>query len=250
MSEIILKEKVALVTGSARGIGRAIAVELAKSGANIAVNDLTAESCAETVKEIENLGVKAKAFGSNVASFAEVEKMFEEAAAYFGRIDILVNNAGITRDNLLLRMKEEDWDLVLNVNLKSVYNCTRAVSKYMMKQRYGRIVNISSVIGLIGNAGQANYAASKAGILGFTRSAARELASRGINVNAVAPGFIQTDMTAKLAEEVKTKMLSQIPLGVLGEPEDVAKAVVFLVSDNARYISGQVLNVDGGMVMA
>ncbi|MCL5773251.1 MAG: 3-oxoacyl-[acyl-carrier-protein] reductase [Firmicutes bacterium] len=246
----MLKEKVALVTGSARGIGRAIALELANNGAKIAVNDLTAESCADTVREIESLGAKAKAFGSNVASLAEVEKMFEDVISCFGRIDILVNNAGITRDNLLLRMKEEDWDIVLNVNLKSVYNCTKAVSKYMMKQRAGRIVNISSVIGLIGNAGQANYAASKAGILGFTRSAARELASRGINVNAVAPGFIQTEMTAKLPEDLKAKMLSQIPLGALGDPEDVAKAVLFLVSDNARYISGQVLNVDGGMVMA
>ncbi len=245
-----LKGKIAMVTGSGRGIGRRIALEMAGCGADVAVLDIDEQSASSVSGELSALGVRSRAFRCDVSDSAEVEKVVEEVLRDFGRIDILVNNAGITRDTLLLRMKEEEWDLVLRVNLKSAFNCTKAVARHMLKQKSGRIINISSVIGLMGNAGQANYAASKAGLLGFTRSVARELASRGITVNAVAPGFIQTEMTAVLPEEVKKRLMEQVPLGSLGLPEDVAVTEAFLASDKARYITGQVINVDGGMVMS
>ena len=245
-----LKDKIALVTGAARGIGRAIALELARSGASVAVVDIDEQSAAAVSGELASLGVRAKAYRCDVSDLAAVERMVEEFLRDFGRVDILVNNAGITRDTLLLRMKEEEWDLVLRVNLKSAFNCTKALSRHMLKQRSGRIVNISSVVGLMGNAGQANYAASKAGLIGFTKSVAREFASRGITVNAVAPGFIQTEMTASLSDEAKARLVEQIPLGSLGVPEDVAAVVAFLASEKARYITGQVVHVDGGMVMS
>jgi len=245
-----LKDKIALVTGAARGIGRAIALELARSGASVAVVDIDEQAAAAVSGELASLGVRAKAYRCDVSDLAEVEKMAGECLQDFGRVDILVNNAGITRDTLLLRMKEEEWDLVLRVNLKSAFNCTKALSRNMLKQKSGRIVNISSVVGLMGNAGQANYAASKAGLIGFTKSLAREFASRGITVNAVAPGFIQTEMTASLSDEAKARLADQIPLGSLGMPEDVAAAVAFLASDKARYITGQVIHIDGGMVMS
>jgi 3-oxoacyl-[acyl-carrier protein] reductase len=245
-----LKGKIAMVTGSGRGIGRRIAQEMAGCGADVAVLDIDEQSASSVSGELSALGVRSRAFRCDVSDSAEVEKVVEEVLRDFGRIDILVNNAGITRDTLLLRMKEEEWDLVLRVNLKSAFNCTKAVARHMLKQKSGRIINISSVIGLMGNAGQANYAASKAGLLGFTRSVARELASRGITVNAVAPGFIQTEMTAVLPEEVKKRLMEQVPLGSLGLPEDVAVTVAFLASEKARYITGQVINVDGGMVMS
>ncbi|MFH0801194.1 MAG: 3-oxoacyl-[acyl-carrier-protein] reductase [bacterium] len=245
-----LKDKVALVTGAARGIGRAIALELARSGASVAVVDIDEQAAAAVSGELASLGVRANAYRCDVSDLAAVEKMVEEVLRDFGRIDILVNNAGITRDTLLLRMKEEEWDLVLRVNLKSAFNCTKAVSRHMLKQRSGRIVNISSVVGLMGNAGQANYAASKAGLIGFTKSVAKELASRGITVNAVAPGFIKTEMTDSLSDEAKTRLANQIPLGSLGMPEDVAAVVTFLASEKARYLTGQVVHVDGGMVMS
>lgn len=244
-----MKDKVALITGAGRGIGRVIALELARNGAVVVVNDLDEAGMNETGQKIKEIGRQFHAIPADVSSAASVEKMIEEIIEKFGKIDILVNNAGITRDALLLRMKEEDWDKVLNINLKSVFLCTKFASRYMMKQRYGKIVNISSVIGLVGNIGQANYSASKAGIIGFTKSSAKELAARGINVNAIAPGFIKTAMTEKLPENIKNEMLNRIPLGFLGEPEDVADLVLFLTSDKARYITGQVVNVDGGMVM-
>lgn len=249
---MVLEEKVALITGSSRGIGKAIAMQMAKEGADIIINfypgmDEEAEAVAE---EIRQLGRRAEAIGADVTNAEQVEGMINTALEKFGKIDILVNNAGITRDTLLVRMKESDWDAVLNTNLKGVFICTKAVARPMMKQRYGRIVNISSVIGLMGNVGQANYGAAKAGILGFTKSIARELAPRNITVNAVAPGFIQTDMTKVLSDEVKAKMAEQIPLARLGDPEDIANAVVFLASSQASYITGQTLAVDGGMVMA
>jgi 3-oxoacyl-[acyl-carrier protein] reductase len=244
-----LKDKVAFVTGAAQGIGKATAVALAKEGANIVVSDINLELALQTAREIEALGVKSLAVKTNVADLLEVEKSVEEAIKTMGKIDILVNNAGITKDNLLLRMKKEDWDAVLAVNLTGVFNCTKVVATLMMKQRYGKIINIASIVGQMGNFGQANYAASKAGVIGFTKAVARELASRGITVNAVAPGFIQTAMTEKIPEEVKKKMFEQIPLGKFGQPEDVAAAVVFLASPEADYITGQVLAVNGGMYM-
>lgn len=244
-----LTDQVALITGSGRGIGRTIALELASRGADVALNDLDKDTLLNTSKEIENLGRKCKIYLADVSELSAVEKMAENCLQDFGKIDILVNNAGITKDTLLVRMKEDDWDKVLKVNLKSTFLCSQAVAKIMMKQKKGRIINIASVIGLVGNIGQANYAASKSGIIGFTKSIARELAPRGITVNAICPGFIKTAMTDKLSEEVKNKMLSRIPLGVLGEPEDVANLVLYLVSDRARYITGQVISVDGGMVM-
>lgn len=242
--------KTAVVTGGSRGIGRAICLELAGQGANIVLCYAGNESsAAETTAACEQLGVKALALRCNVADAGEVKAMMDTALAEFGRIDILVNNAGITRDGLLMMMKEEDFDAVLDTNLKGAFLCMKAVTRTMMKQRYGRIVNLSSVVGLRGNAGQVNYAASKAGVIGMTKSAAKELASRGITVNAVAPGFIDTDMTASLPENARTALLSSIPVGRLGAAEEVAKAVAFLASDDAAYVTGQVLAIDGGMSM-
>ena len=245
-----LEGKVALVTGASRGIGRAIALTLAQNGADVAINFAGNVAAAEEVaKEITALGRKAILVQSSVADFDACQEMVNKVIAELGKIDILVNNAGITRDGLLMRMSSEDWDAVLTTNLKGVFNCTKAVIKPMMKQRSGKIVNMASVVGETGNAGQANYAAAKAGVIGFTKTVAKEIASRGINVNAVAPGFIATDMTNVLPDKVKEAMATGIPLGRAGQPEDIANAVLFLVSDKAAYITGQVLNVDGGMVM-
>jgi len=244
-----LKDKVAFVTGAAQGIGKAIAMAMAKEGANVVISDVNLELAGQTAKEVEALGVRAIALKTNVADPADVESSVAEAARTLGRIDILVNNAGITKDNLLIRMKKEDWDAVIGVNLSGVFNCLKAVSGLMMKQRYGKIINIASIVGQMGNFGQANYAASKAGVIGLTKTAAKELASRNITVNAIAPGFIQTAMTDKLTEEVKKKMLEQIPLGKLGQPEDVAQAAVFLASPESDYVTGQVIAVNGGMYM-
>lgn len=245
-----LEGKVALVTGASRGIGRAVAIQLAQSGADVAVNYSGSEAAAqETVDAILALGRKAIKIKANVANAEEVAAMVEETHKTFGHIDILVNNAGITRDGLLMRMKDEDFDAVIDINLKGVYLVTKAVSKIMMKQRAGHIINMTSVVGLMGNAGQANYAASKAGVIGFTKSCAKELASRGITVNAIAPGFINTDMTDVLSEKVKEAMVTQIPLGRMAKAEEVAAVTTFLASDFASYITGQVINVDGGMVM-
>jgi 3-oxoacyl-[acyl-carrier protein] reductase len=246
----MLQGKVALVTGASRGIGRAIALELARQGANVAVNYAGSEAKAyEVVEEIKKMGKEAVAIQADVSSAEAVERMVKTVLEQFSRIDILVNNAGITRDNLLMRMKEEEWDQVINTNLKGVFHCIKAVTRPMMKQRYGRIVNIASIVGISGNPGQANYVAAKAGVIGLTKTAARELASRNITVNAVAPGFITTDMTDSLSDELRAEMLKQIPLARFGEPEDVAKVVAFLVSDAASYMTGQTLHVDGGMVM-
>jgi len=243
------KGQVALVTGAGRGIGRSISLELAQQGCHIALNDINEADLEKVKAEIVKCGVEAEIYRCDVSSSADVEKMVQAVADRFKRIDVLVNNAGITRDNLLVRMKEEDWDRVISINLKSVFNCTKAVTKLMMKQKSGRIISISSVVGVMGNPGQANYAASKAGIIGFTKSMAKELASRGITVNAVAPGFIITEMTESITEEAQQKLASLIPLGFRGEASDVADAVAFLASPKARYITGQVLHVDGGMVM-
>ena len=247
---MLLAEKTALVTGASRGIGRAAALELAKAGAKVAVNFAGNRAAAEEVVSlIEAAGGQAMLVQADVGNATDVEAMVKTIVERFGKIDILVNNAGITRDNLIMRMKEEDWDAVIHTNLKGIFNCTKAVSKLMMKQRYGRIINMASVVGVMGNAGQANYAAAKAGVIGFTKSMAKELASRNITVNAVAPGYISTDMTASLPEQAKLDLQSQIPLQRLGTPEDVASAVLFLVSPGADYITGQTLHVDGGMVM-
>lgn len=247
---MILEGKIALVTGASRGIGKAIAITLAKAGAKVVVNYAGSEAAAlEVVKEIQDIGGQALAVQANVAVSADVEAMINQTIEQFGSIDVLVNNAGITRDTLLMRMKDEDWDLVLDTNLKGVYNCTRAVTKIMMKQRSGKIINISSVVGLTGNAGQVNYAAAKAGIIGLTKSVAKELAARNITANAIAPGFIETDMTHVLNDDVKSKIVEAIPMKRMGKAEDVANAVVFLASDAANYITGQTLVVDGGMVM-
>ena len=247
---MLLDGKTALVTGASRGIGRAVALCLAAEGARVAINYAGNVKAAEEVKAaVEAAGGTAILCQADVADSAAVEAMVAAVVKEFGTIDILVNNAGITRDTLLMRMKDEDFAKVLDTNLKGVFYCTKAVSKLMMKKRAGRIVNMASVIGLVGNAGQANYAAAKAGVIGFSKSVAKELASRGITVNVVAPGFIGTDMPADLPETVKEKALADIPLGKMGEPEDVANAVLFLASDQASYITGQVVNVDGGMVM-
>lgn len=243
-----LAQKVALVTGAARGIGRAIAFTLAEEGANVVLTDLLPE-VEETAAALKAQGKEAMAIVGNVAQLQDAERIIAEALKFKGSIDIIVNNAGITRDNLLLRMSEEDWDAVLSVNLKGTFNITKASAKLLIKQRSGSIINIASVIGIIGNAGQANYAASKAGIIAFTKSMAKELGSRGIRVNAVAPGFITSKMTDVLSEEVRSNMLRAIPLGVFGQPEHVAKAVLFLASEDSAYITGQVIQVDGGMVM-
>ena len=241
-----LANKVAIVTGSGRGIGKAIALKLAEAGATVVVNDV-AETVNSVAEEIKAMNRQSLAVVADISSAPDVARLVDTIIAIYGRVDILVNNAGITRDRLLLRMSDEDWDKVLNVNLKSVFLCTRAVLKHMVKQRWGRIVNISSIVGIIGNPGQANYASAKAGIIGFTRTIAKEVASRGITVNAIAPGFIDTEMTQKLPEEWKQQLKSRIPVGYLGTPRDVAEAVAFLASEEARYITGQVLNVDGGM---
>ncbi|WP_270181838.1 3-oxoacyl-[acyl-carrier-protein] reductase [Alkalihalobacillus sp. CinArs1] len=244
------EKKSALVTGGSRGIGRAIALELASEGMNVAVNYAGSEAKAnEVVEEIKAAGGQAIAIQANVGNMEEVQGMVKEVISEFGSLDVLVNNAGITRDNLLMRMKEQEWDDVINTNLKGVFNCTKSVTRQMMKQRYGRIINVASVVGVAGNAGQANYVAAKAGVIGLTKTTAKELASRNITVNALAPGFIETDMTDELSEEVKSGMKGQIPLGRLGAAEDIAKAVKFLASDDANYITGQTLHIDGGMVM-
>ncbi len=244
----LLKGKTALVTGAARGIGRAIAVRFAKEGANVAFTDLAIDDNAREVEKIiKESGSKGKAYASDASNFAETEKVVGEILKDFGTIDILVNNAGITMDTLLMRMTEEQWDKVINVNLKSVFNFTKAVQMTMLKQRSGSIINISSVVGVSGNAGQANYAASKAGIIGFTKSVARELGSRNVRCNAVAPGFIITEMTDKLPEEIRKQWEEQIPMKRGGTPEDVANAVLFLASDLSTYVTGQVLGICGGM---
>lgn len=244
-----LQDKVAIVTGASRGIGRAIALRLAGDGANLVVTATSLERAESVATEIEALGRKALPLACDVAEFEQVESLIKGTTEIFSRIDILVNNAGITKDNLLIRMNQEQWDDVIAVNLKGTFNCIRAATKTLMKQRAGKIVNITSVVGIMGNAGQANYCASKAGVIGLTKSVARELAARNIQVNAVAPGFITTDMTAALPEEVKENLSEAIPLGRMGSPEEVAACVAYLASEDADYITGQVINVDGGMVM-
>lgn len=246
----LLTGKTAIVTGAARGIGKAIALKFAAEGANVAFTDLVIDENAErTAKEIEAMGVKAKAYASNAADFADTAKVVEEVHKDFGRIDILVNNAGITRDGLMMRMSEQQWDMVINVNLKSAFNFIHACTPIMMRQKAGSIINMASVVGVHGNAGQANYAASKAGMIALAKSIAQELGSRGVRANAIAPGFIITDMTASLPEDVKTEWAKKIPLRRGGTPEDVANIATFLASDMSAYVSGQVIQVDGGMNM-
>ncbi len=245
-----LSNKIAVVTGGARGIGRAIVETLAQRGADVLAGDLNEDQVKATAAEIAAAtGRRVVGCRVNVADSTSAKEFIERAFAEFGRVDILVNNAGITRDNLIVRLNDEDWDLVLDVNLKGAFNCCRAVARAMMKQRYGRIVNISSVAGIAGNAGQTNYASSKAGLIGFTKSLAKELGSRNITVNAVAPGFVTTVLTDVLPQELKEMALKMTPLGRFGKPEDIARAVAFLVSDDAEFITGQILSVDGGMVM-
>jgi 3-oxoacyl-[acyl-carrier protein] reductase len=244
-----LQGKTALVTGAAQGIGKAIALALARAGADVAISDVNGEKAAEAAKEIEALGVKAFSITGNVADGASATAMVDEAAAKLGKLDVLVNNAGITRDNLIIRMKEEEWDLVIDVNLKGSFNCAKAAIRHMSKARSGTIINIASIVGAMGNAGQANYVASKAGLIGLTKTIAREYASRNITANAVAPGFIDTAMTQALPEKVREELIKQIPLTRLGTAEDVAAAVKFLASGAASYITGQVIHVNGGMYM-
>jgi 3-oxoacyl-[acyl-carrier protein] reductase len=244
-----LLNRVALITGGARGIGREIALAFAREGSDVVIGDVNLQEAEKTAQDIEALGRKSLAVELDVTNFIKVEAAVNKILDKFTKIDILVNNAGITKDGLLLRMGESDWDAVIAVNLKGTFNCTKAVSKVMIKQRSGKIVNIASIIGIIGNPGQANYSASKAGIIALTKTSAKELASRNININAVAPGFIQTDMTAKLPDELKQKMLGSIPLNKFGTPVDVANLCVFLASEEAAYITGQTIVVDGGMVM-
>ena len=244
-----LTGRVALVTGAAQGIGKAVALLLARNGADIVVSDINLEKAEETANEINSIGRKALAVKVDVANWNDVEQMVEVILEKFAKIDILVNNAGITRDKLILRMTDEDWDAVLNVNLKGTFHCTKAVVRHMAKQRSGKIVNIASVVGEMGNAGQANYSASKAGVIGLTKTIAREFAQRGININAIAPGYIETPMTEALPEKAKEELKRLIPMERLGKPEDVAEAVLFLVSEESNYITGQVLNVNGGIYM-
>lgn len=249
---MLLKDQIALITGAGRagkGIGRSIALRLAREGAKIAIADFVAEAADAVAKEVVDMGGEALALYGSVASAEDVEKMVQATVDRFGRIDILVNNAGITRDNLIVRMSEQEWDTVIDTNLKGVFNCTRAVAKLMMRERKGKIVNMASVMGIMGNVGQANYSASKGGVIALTKTTAKELGSRGINVNAVAPGFIQTVMTEEMPEDAKAGIAGQIPLRRLGTPEDVAEVVLFLCSEASSYITGQVIAVDGGMVM-
>ncbi len=244
----LLEGQTTLITGGSRGIGRAIALEMARQGANVAFSDLKYDETAkQTEKELNDLGVKAKAYASDASSFSESENLVNDVVTEFGNIDILVNNAGITRDTLLMRMTEDMWDDVLRINLKSAFNLTKAVQKYMLKQRKGSIINMSSIVGLGGNAGQANYAASKAGMIAFTKSVAQEIGARNIRVNAIAPGFIETEMTGQLSEDVKKEWAEKIPLKRAGKPEDVANMAVFLASEMSAYVTGQVFTVCGGM---
>ena len=245
----LLADKVAVVTGAGRGIGRAVALAYARMGADVACVSRTEENSAKVAAEVEALGRKAWALAVDVSDTAAVDAAAKEILESAGRVDILVNNAGVTRDNLLMRMSEEEWDTVLDINLKGAFNFTKAFSRTFIKQRSGRIINIASVIGLIGNAGQSNYAASKAALIGFTKSIAKELAPRGITVNAIAPGFIETDMTAALNDKVRGEILASVPLGRFGSPDDIAHAAVFLAIEPTGYVTGQVLTVDGGMVM-
>lgn len=247
---MLLDGQTVLVTGGSRGIGRAVALACAREGADVVINYAGNVKAAQEVSEmIHEMGRRCLAVQADVSKIEDVDRLMDETLKAFSKIDVLVNNAGITRDGLLMRMKESDWDAVMETNLKGIYLCTKAASKGMMKQRYGRIINMTSVVGVMGNSGQANYAAAKAGVIGFTKSIAKELASRNINVNAIAPGFIHSDMTSVLPENVQQAMVDQIPLGRMGEPEEVAEAVIFLASKSSRYITGQVLHVDGGMVM-
>lgn len=245
-----LKDKVAIVTGSTRGIGKEIALEFARRGAKVVISGRNEERAKQVCEEIKRSGGTAMPVVGDIANFEDARQLIDKTIEQYGQVDVVVNNAGITRDNLLMRMKEAEWDEVINVNLKGTFNCIKCVTRQMMKQRSGRIINITSVVGQMGNPGQANYSASKAGIIGLTKSVARELASRNITCNAVAPGFIETDMTGVLDEKVRENLKSQIPLGRMGSVSDVARVVAFLAGDDAGYITGQVINVDGGMVMA
>ena len=246
----LLKDKVAIVTGAGRGIGRAIALKYAQEGANVVITDLKVDETVEAfIEELKGLGVKAKAYASNAANFDDAHKLIEEVLADFGRVDVLVNNAGITRDGLMMRMTEEQWDLVINVNLKSAFNLIHAVTPVMLKQKSGSIINMASVVGVSGNAGQTNYSASKAGMIGLAKSIAKELGSRGVRANAIAPGFIITDMTHALSDEVRKQWEAQIPLRRGGTPEDVANVATFLASDLSSYVTGQTIHVCGGMNM-
>jgi len=249
MCELSLEGKVALITGGARGIGKEIALLFAKQGANIAICDVELQEAQKTASQIQGLGRESMVFKADVTDSANVQDMVDKILDKFKKLDILINNAGITKDNLILRMSEEDWDKVIAVNLKGAFICTKIASKVMLKQRSGKIVSLSSIIGVMGNPGQANYAASKAGIIGLTKSVAKELAPRGVCVNAIAPGFIKTEMTNRLPEDVQKKMLSVIPLGRFGEPRDVAELALFLSSEGSSYITGQVIQIDGGMLM-
>ena len=246
----MLNGKVAIITGSARGIGKAIAEEYAKNGAKVVISDILQELADETAKELqEKYNIETLAIKADVSKMEEVETLVKNTIEKFGSIDIIVNNAGITRDNLIMRMSEDEWNLVIDINLKGVFNCIKAVTRPMMKQRAGKIINITSVVGQMGNAGQINYSASKAGVIGMTKTSAKELGSRGIKVNAIAPGFIVSEMTEKLSDQAKDSLIALIPAKKLGQPSDVANAAVFLASNKADYITGQVINVDGGMVM-
>ena len=246
----LLKDKVAIITGAGRGIGRAIALKYAQEGANVVITDLKIDETVEAfIEELKGLGVKAKAYASNAANFDDAHKLIEEVLADFGRVDVLVNNAGITRDGLMMRMTEEQWDLVINVNLKSAFNLIHAVTPVMLKQKAGSIINMASVVGVSGNAGQTNYSASKAGMIGLAKSIAKELGSRGVRANAIAPGFIITDMTHALSDEVRKQWEAQIPLRRGGTPEDVANVATFLASDLSSYVTGQTIHVCGGMNM-